>query len=91
MNYDKLNTMTKSFLLGELTRPSIHSFIQALGETFTKFKPKTQTEQRTMEMAKSQLKEIKRHVRKLEERVNVLQEQLKILEESKEISDNREI
>ena len=67
--------------------------IQALGETITKLKPKTQTEQRRVEMAKSQLKEIKRHVRRLEEQVNVLQEQLKILEESAQTNivedDNR--
>lgn len=93
MNYDKLNTITRKFLIGEGSKPSIHSFIQALGETITKLKPKTQTEQRRVEMAKSQLKEIKRHVRRLEEQVNVLQEQLKILEESAQTNivedDNR--
>ena len=82
MNYSKLNTITRKFLLGEASKPSVHSFIQALGETITKLKPKTQTEQRRVEMAKNQLKEIKRHVRRLEEQVNVLQEELKILEES---------
>tara|TARA_Y100000310_G_C20396783_1_gene675471 strand:+ start:355 stop:636 length:282 start_codon:yes stop_codon:yes gene_type:complete len=86
MNYDKLNTITRQFLLGESSQPSVHSFIQALGETITKFKPKTQTEQRRVEMAKNQLKEIKRRVRRLEEQVNVLQEQLKILEESAQMT-----
>ncbi len=90
MNYNKLNTLTKNFLLGESARPSVHSFIQALGESFAKLRPRTQSEQRTLEMAKSQLREVKRHVRKLEEKVGILQEQLKILEESQSINEDKE-
>ena len=86
MDYGKLNTITRNFLLGESARPSVQSYIQALGETFARFKPRTQSEQRTLEIAKSQLKEVKRHVRKLEEKVTVLQEQLKVLEESRDVN-----
>ncbi len=84
MKYDKLNSMTRNFLLGENKVPSVHSYIQALGETLAKFSPKTQSDYRRVEIAKNQLKEIKRHTRKLEESVQRLEEQVKVLEESKE-------
>tara|TARA_R100000008_G_scaffold85823_1_gene76785 strand:+ start:261 stop:518 length:258 start_codon:yes stop_codon:yes gene_type:complete len=84
MNYSKLNFITRRFLLGEDKSPSVHSYIQALGETLSKLNPKTQTGQRRVEIAKSQLKEIKRRTKKLEEQVRVLEEQVKVLEESKQ-------
>jgi len=84
MKYNKLNSITRRFLLGENKTPSIQSYIQALGETLSKFSPKTKSDHRRVEIAKSQLKEIKRHTRKLEESVRRLEEQLKVLEEAKE-------
>jgi|6_EtaG_2_1085325.scaffolds.fasta_scaffold168250_2 hypothetical protein len=84
MKYNKLNSLTRRFLLGETKNPSVHSFIQALGETLAKFSPKTQSDHRRIEIAKNQLKEIKRHTRRLEESVRNLEEQVKVLEESKE-------
>ena len=84
MNYNKLNSITRKFLLGENASPSIHSYIQALGEALTKLNPKTKADSKRIEIAKSQLREIKRHTRRLEEHVTVLQEQVKVLEESKE-------
>ena len=84
MNYNKLNSITRKFLLGENKIPSIHSYIQALGEALSKLSPKTKADSKRIEIAKSQLREIRRHTRRLEEQVKVLQEQVKVLEESKE-------
>jgi RNA-splicing ligase RtcB len=86
MNYSDLNKVTRKFLIGEGTKPGVHSYIQALGETLSKFKPKSMLESRRLEIANNQLKEIRRSVRKLEEQVSVLQEQLKVLEEG---TDNK--
>jgi RNA-splicing ligase RtcB len=84
MNYNDLNKVTRNFLVGENKKPSVQSYIQALSETLSKFRPKSMLESRRLEIANSQLKEIKRSVRKLEEHVSVLQEQLKVLEEGTE-------
>ena len=81
MNYSDLNKVTREFLVGESKKPSLQSYIQALSETLSKFRPRSMLESRRLEIANNQLKEIRRNVRKLEEQVNVLQEQLKVLEE----------
>mgnify|MGYP003649800406 FL=1 len=52
MKYNKLNSLTRKFLLGESKNPSVHSFIQALGETLAKFSPRTQSDHRRVEIAK---------------------------------------
>tara|TARA_R100001129_G_C5205521_1_gene215115 strand:+ start:243 stop:503 length:261 start_codon:yes stop_codon:yes gene_type:complete len=62
----------------------VREYIQALGETLGSFKPRTQTEQRRLAVAKQQLKEIKRHTKKLQEKISVLEEQVSVLEENKE-------
>jgi len=82
MSYNKLNLLTRKFLVSEATAPDVHGYLQALGETLSKFRPKTKTEGRRLEMAKSQLKEVRRHVRRIEEQVTVLEEKLRILEEN---------
>tara|TARA_Y100000593_G_scaffold66126_1_gene121770 strand:+ start:793 stop:1050 length:258 start_codon:yes stop_codon:yes gene_type:complete len=83
MKYSKLNNITRRFLLGESKSPSLQSYLQALSETLSKLSPKTKSDHRRVEIAKSQLKEIKRHTRKLEESVALLEERLRVLEESK--------
>jgi predicted nucleic acid-binding Zn-ribbon protein len=83
MKYNKLNSMTRSFLLGESKSPSLQSYLQALSETLSKLSPRTKSDHRRVEIAKNQLKEIKRHTRKLEESVQHLEEQVRVLEESK--------
>ena len=35
MNYSDLNKVTRKFLIGEGTKPGVHSYIQALGETLS--------------------------------------------------------
>jgi len=76
--------MTREFLLGESSAPSLASYLQSIGEVLGSVTPRTRTDERRIEMAKSSLKEVRRQTRRMQERVSVLEEQVKILEESKE-------
>ena len=85
MSKPDLNAITKRFLLQETPLPvGIYTYVQALSETLKQFKAKTQTENRIIQIAQQQLKEIRKHARKLEEKVHTLQEQIKLLEENKD-------
>ena len=75
--------MTREFLLGESRPPSLASYIQSISEVLQAGTPRSRTDERRIEMAKSSLKEVRRHTRRLQERVNLLEEQVKVLEESK--------
>ncbi len=78
----KLNKSTGQFILKEGHKvPSLASYVQSLKEIIFSLSPKTKTEARRLEIAKSHLKEIRLHVRRLQERNNQLEEQLKLLEE----------
>ena len=83
-----LNSLTRKFLYslqeGKSNDVGIREYIQALGETLNSFKPRTQTEQRRLAVARQQLKEIRRHTKRLQEKVTLLEEQVAILEEHKE-------
>ncbi len=81
--YDKLNSITRRFLLGESKSPSIYSRLQSLTEMLNQMAPKTVRDNRRLEMARHELKEVRKHVRKMHERLELLEEQVKILEESK--------
>ena len=74
--------MTRRFLTEGQT-PSVASFIQSLEEVLGKLRPKSRTDERRVEIAKSHLKEIRRSVRRLQNEVTLLQEQLQVLEEAK--------
>ena len=76
--------MTRQFLLGERSTPSMASYLQSISEILEAIRPRSRTDERRIEMARSSIKEVRRHARRLQERVNVLEEQVKILEESKE-------
>ena len=76
--------MTREFLLGEARAPSLASYIQSVSEVLESVMPNTQRDRRKIEVAKANLKEVRRHTRRLQERVNVLEEQVQILEENKE-------
>ena len=78
-----LRRMTREFLLGESKPPSLASYIQSVSEVLESVVPRTQRDGRKIEVAKANLKEVRRHTRRLQERVNVLEEQVKILEENK--------
>jgi len=79
-----LRRMTREFLLGEASAPSLASYIQSVSEVLEAITPRTRTDERRIEVARQSLKEVRRHSRRLQERVNVLEEQVKVLEESKE-------
>ena len=79
-----LRRMTREFLLGESAPPSLASYIQSISEVLASITPRSRTDERRIEVARANLKEVRRHARRLQERVNVLEEQVKVLEESKE-------
>jgi hypothetical protein len=79
-----LNRMTREFLLGESTKPSMESYIQSVLETLSAIMPGSQRDMRRVEVAKSNLREVRRQCRKMQEQIRVLEEQVNILEENKE-------
>jgi len=79
-----LNRMTREFLLGESKKPSVESYIQSVLETLSAIVPRSQRDTRRVEVAKSNLQEVRRHCRKMQEQIKVLEEQVNILEETKE-------
>ena len=77
--------MTKKFLLGEtLDKPGLMSYIQSLEEIVYSIRPSSKSESRRLEIAKEQVRNIKRHSRRLAERVKTLEERISTLEENKE-------
>jgi hypothetical protein len=77
------DSLTRKFLLGEGKTAGIGSYIQNLGEVLGQIRPRSRTDERRVEIAKENLREIKRHVRKLEEKMKILEEHINILEEKK--------
>ena len=75
--------LTREFLLGEGTKPSLGSYIQSISEVLQAITPRSRTDERRIEVARANLVEVRRHTRRLQERVNVLEEQVKVLDESK--------
>jgi RNA-splicing ligase RtcB len=78
------NRMTRAFLLGESKKPSVQSYIQSIAETLDAIVPRTKGDSLKLEMARSNLREVRREFRRINERLNVLEEQVKVLEENKE-------
>jgi len=78
-----LNSLTRNFILNEGVTPTINSWIQALSENISSFKPRTLSEERRIEVMKHQLRELRRSSRRLQEQVNMLEEQVNVLEEDK--------
>ena len=76
--------LTREFLLGESSTPSLASYIQSISEVLGSITPRSRTDERRIEVAKANLKEVRRHSRRLQERVNVLEEQVQVLEEARE-------
>lgn len=79
-----LDLLTRNFLLGEGKSGGLAHNIQNLSEILNNITPKTQKDSRRVEMAKENLREIKRCARRLEEKVKLLEERVNILEESRE-------
>jgi|TARA_R110000824_G_scaffold30123_1_gene99405 hypothetical protein len=79
-----LNRLTREFLLGESKKPSVETYIQSIAETLNAIMPRSQRDTRRVEIARSNLQEVRRHCRKMQEQIKVLEEQVNILEENKE-------
>lgn len=85
MDSSDLNDMTRKFLLSETKSkaPSMQSHIQALEETLELLQPRSKSDTMRVEIARSHLREMKRHHRRLQQENKKLQEKLSILEEEK--------
>ena len=77
-----LRKMTREFLLGENKGPDWKAYIQSIEEALGSIRIRSQRDGRRVDLARHNLKEIKRHLRRMEERVFSLEEQLKVLEEA---------
>ena len=93
MKFDKLNDLTRKFLLneGENSKPSLKSRLLALEEMLSSIVGRSVSENRKLEIIKEQVSSVKREVRRLEEKNFLLeeenkqlQEKLTLLEENKE-------
>lgn len=78
-----LNSDWRDFLSESLDEKNIFTYIQGLQEIISNLKPRTMTEKRRLQLAKTHLREVKRFARRMDNEVSVLQEKLNILEESK--------
>ncbi len=78
-----LNSEWQNFLSESLDEKNIFTYIQGLQEIISNLKPRTMTEKRRLQIAKTHLREVKRFARRMENDMAVLQEKLNIIEESK--------
>ena len=78
-----LNSDWQDFLNESLDEKNIFTYIQGLQEIISNLKPRTMTEKRRLQIAKTHLREVKRFARRMENEMSILQEKLNILEESK--------
>lgn len=78
-----LDSQWKNFLNENLDEKNIFTYIQGLQEIISNLKPRTMTEKRRLQIAKTHLREVKRFARRMENDMSVLQEKLNIIEESK--------
>jgi hypothetical protein len=78
-----LSRMTREFLLGEVKKPGVESYIQSILETLNAVVPTTQRDTRRIDMAKTNLREVRKYCRNMRERIQVLEEHVNVLEENK--------
>jgi hypothetical protein len=78
-----LNSDWQNFLSENLDEKTIFTYIQGLQEIISNLKPRTMTEKRRIQIAKTHLREVKRYARRMHNDNQLLQEKLNILEESK--------
>ena len=78
-----LNSDWQKFLTESLDEKNIFTYIQGLQEIISNLKPRTMTEKRRLQLAKTHLREVKRFARRMENEVSLLKEKVNILEESK--------
>ena len=63
-----LNSEWKSFLSEGLDEKNIFTYIQGLQEIISNLKPRTITEKRRLQLAKTHLREVKKYSRRVERR-----------------------
>tara|TARA_R110002020_G_scaffold86765_3_gene214237 strand:- start:436 stop:696 length:261 start_codon:yes stop_codon:yes gene_type:complete len=78
----------QKYLINEEIEKDIFMYIQSLQEIVTKFKPKSLTEKRRLNMASQHLKEVRKYARRMQNKVDLLEEKLNILEEA--LNENEE-
>ena len=78
-----LNSDWQKFLTESQDEKNIFTYIQGLQEIISNLKPRSMTEKRRLQIAKTHLREVKRFARRMQNDMSVLQEKLNILEESK--------
>lgn len=79
-----LRTMTRRFIMNEgKQQVKWQTLIQSIEEALSSIRTSSVRDSRRVELAKHNIKEIKRHLRKANERIETLEEQLRILEEGK--------
>ena len=77
-----LRTMTRRFIMNEgKQQVKWQTLIQSIEEALSSIRTSSVRDSRRVELAKHNIKEIKRHLRKANERIETLEEQLRILEE----------
>jgi len=69
-----LNSDWQDFLTESLDEKNIFTYIQGLQEIISNLKPRTMTEKRRLQIAKTHLREVKRFARRMENDMSVLQE-----------------
>ena len=77
------NSQWKDFLNENLDEKNIFTYIQGLQEIISNLKPRTMTEKRRLQIAKTHLREVKRFARRMQNDMDILQEKVNILEEAK--------
>lgn len=77
-----LRRMTRKFIMNEgKQQVNWQALVQSIEEALSSIRTSSLRDNRRVELAKHNLKEIKRHLRKANERIDTLEEQLRILEE----------
>ena len=81
-----LRKMTRQFLMNEgKQQVKWQALVQSVEEALSSIRTGSLRDTRRVELARHNLKEIKRHLRKANERIDTLEEQLRILEESNSV------
>lgn len=77
-----LRRMTRKFIMNEgKQQVNWQALVQSIEEALSSIRTSSVRDTRRVELAKHNIKEIKRHLRKANERIETLEEQLRILEE----------
>ena len=79
-----LNSDWQNFINERLDEKNIFTYIQGLQEIISNLNPKTMTEQRRLQIAKSHLREVRKYARKMENDMNSLKEELREIKNSGE-------